>query len=329
MKTIWKMLAALAMAVPGAALAEGWRHQPSGVGVPDLPAGLDAGEVTDNRRDGSDVFVQFGRGNEPVTLYVYRSAFPNPALWFERTRLAMNAHVGADSERAAPRIFTLGGGAAPNGLREEIELAPGGNFRSTAVAIAQYGEWIVKVRITSAGLDRAGIARKMDDLLAAIRLPTAVPAPLPLAVPTPCSDDNRMRGRRRAESAEGARLAAAALAVAHDQARGRSGLAADPSGWCRERTSFPTQYGTIYRQRDGRAWAALIGDSGLAIAAYPVDVPDADGAATFAATSSMTGLAQLYDHMPSPEAAIGAALPVLVGRAPAAARIDANRTGRR
>lgn len=329
MKAIWIMLAALAAALPHAAPAEGWRHQPSGVAVTDLPSGLRVGAVTDNRRDGSDVYVQFGQGNEPVTFYVYRSAFPNPVLWFERTRLAMNTYVGSGSEQAAPRSFTLGDAAAPNGLREDIALPAGGNFRSTAVAMAQYGEWIVKVRITSASLDRAGIARKMDELLAAIRLPGAVPAPLPLTLPALCPDENRMRGRMRPQSGDGAVLAAAALAIAHDQARGRGGLAANPAGWCRERSAFPPRYGTIYRQRDGRAWAALLGDSGLAVSAYPIAVADSDGAATFAVTSAMTGLAQLYDHMPAPEAAIEAAIPILAGQVRPAAEIDANRADRR
>lgn len=329
MRAILIVAAALAALAPGSALADGWRHGPSGVAIPDLPDGLHSGEVTDNRRDGSDVFVQLGSGSEPVTFYVYRSAFPNPALWFERTRLAMNEHIGSGNAAADPRTFTLGGGSAPNGLREEIALAPGNEFRSTAVAIAQYGEWMVKVRITSATLDRDGIRAKMDRLLAAIRLPGAVPAPVPLVVPGLCPDENRMSGRMREPSEGDVTLARAALRQAHDQARGRGGLAARPDAWCRERSSFPTQFGSIYRQRDGRAWTALLGDSGMAVSAYPIDVPDADGAATFAATSASTGLARVYDHMPAPEDAIDPAVPLLVGRERAAAEIDANHPDRR
>ncbi len=329
MRAIWIVAAALFMLAPDAAFAEGWRHGPSGVSIPDLPDGLGAGRVTDNRGDGSDVFIQLGRDNEPVTFYVYRSAFPNPALWFERTRLAMNVHVGSGNAGAAPRSFTLGGASAPNGLREEIELAPGNNFRTTAVAIAQYGEWMVKIRITSSSLDRDGIRAKMDRLLAAIRLPGAAPAPAPLVIPGLCPDENRMSGRMRQTSEEGVAVARAALRRAHDQARGRGGLAAEPNAWCRERTSFPLQYGSIYRQRDGRAWTVLLGDSGLAVSAYPIDVPDADGAATFTATSAATSLARIYDHMPSPDEAIDPAIPMLVGRERPAAQIDANHPDRR
>jgi hypothetical protein len=329
MRGIWLLAAALAAMVPNAAQAESWRHGPSGVSIPDLPDGLRTGQVTDNRGDGSDVFIQLGSGNEPVTFYVYRSAFPNPALWFERTRLAMNAHVGSGNAGAEPRSFTLGEAGAPNGLREEVVLAPGNNFRTTAVAMAQYGEWMVKVRITSASLDRDGIRAKMDRLLAAIRLPGAVPAPAPLLVPALCPDENRMSGRMRQTSDEDIAVARAALRRAHDHARGRGGLAAEPAAWCRERSSFPTQYGTIYRQLDGRAWTALIGDSGLAVSAYPIDVPDADGAATFTASSAATALARVYDHMPSPDEAIDPAVPLLVGRERPSAQIDANNPDRR
>jgi hypothetical protein len=329
MRAIWLLVAALAVLAPDAALAESWRHGPSGVSIPDLPDGLHTGRVTDSRGDGSDVFIQLGRDNEPVTFYVYRSAFPNPALWFERTRLAMNVHVGSGNAGADPRAFTLGGASAPNGLREEIVLAPGNTFRTTAVAIAQYGEWMVKVRITSASLDRDGIRARMDRLLAAIHLPGAVPAPVPLLVPGLCPDENRMSGRMRQTSDEDVAVARAALRRAHDNARGRGGLAAEPAGWCRERSGFPTEYGTVYRQRDGRAWTVLLGDSGLAVSALPIDVPDADGAATFTATSAVTALARIYDHMPSPDEAIDPAVPVLVGRERPAAQIDANHPDRR
>ena len=169
---------------------------------------MQLGRETDSRRDRSDVIIQLaGSDRELVTLYVYRSAFPGAALWFERTRFAMRANLGAPTDAVAPRSFTLGAGTAPNGLREEIDLPAGGRWRATTVAIAQYGEWMVKARITSSEADAAALARRMDLLLAALRFPAAAPAAHPLTVPTPCTDANAMRGRVRAPSGEDSAMA--------------------------------------------------------------------------------------------------------------------------
>ena len=222
----------------------------------------------------------------------------------------------------------LGESPGPNGLREEIALPAGGNFRATAVAIVQYGEWVVKVRITSASLDRDGVRARMDRALAAIRLPGPVPAPHPLRVPGFCPDQPALTGRPLRSDDLNAR-ARPALALAAAEARGRGGLAANPDAWCRARDAMPSQLGTLYYRRDGRGWAALLSDSGIGVAAHPVDLPDSDGAATFAVNPGMTGLVQIFDRLPAPQSSLEPGIMVLVGRAQPAARVEANRPGAR
>lgn len=316
----WLALAlALALALPLPAAAQGWRHEPSGISLPSLPDGLQRGRETDNRRDGSDVIIQLGSDAEPATLYVYRSAFPGAAIWFERTRLAMRANVGAPTSNVAPRSLVLGAAARPNGLREEIDLPAGGRWRATGVAIVQYGEWLVKARITSASMDAAGVARRMDALLGALRFPAAAPPASPLIVPSPCGDANAMRGRARARSSEDTMMAGIMLVGVHAEARGREGLVAEPAAWCRDTSGHPAEVISLYRRRDGRAWVALLGDLGLAAGAEAVD----DKAFSFAATPSRTIFVQMFNGMPAPDPAIEAALPVAVGRAQGTASVDA------
>jgi len=321
-------LAIAAVCGPAAASAEGWRHAPSGIAIAELPDGFHVGAESDGRRDGSDVVLQLGDANDAVTLYVYRSAFPNPALWFERTRLAMRVNVGAPVDNVAPRSFTLGNASAPNGLREEIAIPPGNRFRSTAVAMAQNGEWMIKLRITSTTLDLAGITARMDGLLAAIGLPAGAPAPLPLVVPAPCPEANAMRGRQRPQSMENALLGVLAILEAHNDARGLSGLAAEPANWCRETSRFPAEQVAVYRRRDGKVWTALLGDAGLAVSAYMSADPQLPGAMTYAANPSVTGLALVYDAMPAPNEAVEPALPFLVGRAQSSVSINASENRR-
>jgi len=313
-------LAFFALACPSLAGAQAWRHQPSGVSVAALPDGMRLGIETDGRRDGSDVIVQLGGSeSEVATLYVYRSAYPSAALWFERTRMAMRANVGAPTAGVAPRSFTLGAAAAPNGLREEIDLPAGGRWRGTAVAIAQYGEWMVKVRITSAADGAADLSGRMDDLIGVLRFPAAAPAAHPLTVPAACGDDNAMRGRARAPSGEDTMMAGIMLTRSHAQARGREGLVADPASWCRDSSGHPAEMISLYRRRDGRAWVALLGDSGLAAGAEAID----DQAMSFVATPAATIFVQMFDSMPAPDPAIEAAIPFAVGRAQGTASVDA------
>jgi hypothetical protein len=312
----------LALAAP--AMAQGdWRHAQSGITVPGAAGDLRRGEPRDlSGGGGHDVMIQFGTDAEPATLYLYRSAYPNPALWFERTRLAMNTNVNSGAAGAAPRPFTLGAGAVPNGLREEIELPAGGRFRTTAVAIGQLDEWIVKVRVTSPSLDRAGIAARMDALLAALRLPSTRAAAHPLRLPAPCTDGRRLNGRPTRGDRDEAVAAASVVGMLElAEARGFGGLAAEPDAWCRETDGPPSQLGSAYRRRDGTAWVALVGDSGMAVSGRSL-APAGEGAATFTSTARSTRVAEVYDALPDLMAAINAAAPVLIGRSPGLAEIS-------
>ncbi|MDQ8755514.1 hypothetical protein RCO27_04665 [Sphingosinicella sp. LHD-64] len=316
------------LVLAGPALAQDdWQHAQSGITIPGAIGGMRRSEPRDlSGGAGYDVMIQFGTDQEPATLYIYRSAYPNPALWFERTRLAMNTNVGSGGAEAVPRSFTLRSGTAPNGMREEIELPAGGPFRTTAVALAQLDEWIVKVRVTSSGLDRAGISARMDTLLDALRLPAARAAPHPLQLPALCTDDVSLSG----VPASGDRDAVLAGAMATGmtefaEARGFGGLAAEPDAWCRETTGLPSRLGSAYRRRDGSAWVALVGDSGMAVSGRGL-APAGQGAATFASTARSTRVAEVYDDLPDLMTALNAAAPVLIGRSPGLVEISVGDT---
>ncbi len=319
-------LAVFALAAPARAqeTQETWAHAESGVSLPRAIGEMRLGEIRDlSRGGGFDVILQYGSERTPVTVYVYRSAYPNAAIWFERTRLAMNEHVGSGAASANPRPFTLGGSAAPNGLREEIDL-PGG---ATAVAIAHRGQWILKMRMTSTELDRAALADRMDQLIAAFRFAGETATPIPLAVPGLCDGDVRMNGDR-IRNVRDEPLAAATVTgiVAYGEARGISGLATEPQQWCRATVpALPAQYGSFYRRRDGNGWVALMGDSGMAIAALPIEIPGRARAALYTSSPAATRVVAAYEGIPAPGEAIMAALPVLVGQAAGIAEIGTER----
>ena len=306
-------LAALAVAAPAQA-QELWSHEASGVSIPRTIGDMRVGRERDGSGTGHDMIVQLGSRDTPVTLYVYRSAYPNAALWFERTRLAMNMNVRSPEQGVAPRTITIGGASAPNGLREDIAI-PGGRYRATSVAMVQAGEWLVKARVSSTRLDLAGVSARMDQLLGALRFAN-MPAPHPLRVPTACTEANAMSGRPVTDLNEELLAAALPTVVAGETAaRGQGGLAANPSAWCRDTTQVPVGYATVYRARDGSGWVSLLSDSGRAISAMRNETPGPAGAALLAATPSATSLVAIFADLPHPEAGTVAAIPVAVGQA--------------
>jgi hypothetical protein len=319
-------LAALGFAAPAAA-QEMWRHAPSGISVPRQIGEMELRSESDSSGGrGEDVAVQFGSGDTVVTLYIYRAAYPNPALWFERTRLAMNVNVQAPVNRVDPRSFTLGNASAPNGLREDIAL-PGPRLRATSVAMAQAGQWLVKTRISSASLDRDGVAARMDALLGALRFET-MPTPHPLVVPGPCPDEVRMRGELiRRPSTEAVMAGTVQGIIAMSNARGHSGLAANPAEWCRATSEMPAIFGALYRKRDRSEWVALVTDAGRAVAGMRLEVREAAGAATYATVPGTTSLIALYRDLPNPDAAIPAAVPVIVGQARGLTEVSTGQPG--
>ena len=114
-------------------------------------------------------------------------------------------------------------------------------------------------------------------------------------------------------------MAGIILVGVHAEARGREGLVANPQAWCRDVSGHPANLVSLYRRRDGRAWVALISDSGVAAGAEQVD----DKGMAFAASPSSTIFVGMFDGMPAPDRTIEAAIPYLTGQAQGLASVDA------
>ena len=304
----------LALIAPSAARAD-WTHAPSGISLPDTIGDMRHGAERDlSNGEKLDVSVQYGTDAEPVTLYLYRSSHPNPALWFDRTRTAMLDNVGTFDD-APPRAFALGG-TAPNGLR--AEFAPTGKaWKATSVALVQNGEWLLKARVTSATLERAGVAARMDRLLAAIRFAKPVAKALPLRAPAACASPSTPTGSPRTDD----KIKAAGMVmgiVAMADARGiPGGLSEKPDDWCRDDPAEAAmrKMASVYRRRDGKGWTALLGDAGMSASALDLADTGTKGAALYFTRTGPTMLIQTFDAPPSLDQALVAVTPVLRGEA--------------
>ena len=298
MQWIKALVAAMCLVWAVGARAETWRHPQSGISI-DIPADLRLGEARDLYGDGTDVSVQLGSGETIVTLFVYRAAYPNVALWYDRARRAIGAHLRIDAN-AAPRPFALAGASSPNGLRETFELPSGQRMRATAVALAGYGEWLVKLRISSANLGGDQVSRVMDAVLGGIRPGTAPASSLPLTLPADCSATATFDGRRIAGESQGAAGLGSGLQAIQAAVRGGAGLASEPDAWCRLDTDLPDNVISVFRRNDNGGWVALLGDAGAAMTALRLGSNENDPAAVYGSNPSGNQFLYLYDDIPAP-----------------------------
>ena len=156
-----------------------WQHAATGMTLPPRIAGFGRGAITDSGSDELDVYTQYDTsdGAASATVYIYRTDLPDVALWFDRAVETLVASDRFGIERAAmplPSAFARPGDSRPTGLRTALPAAR--EWRSTGVAIAPLGEWLVKVRMSSSVLDAAALDKRMEALIAGMRWPAAAPA---------------------------------------------------------------------------------------------------------------------------------------------------------
>lgn len=341
------LLAAMLLSVPALASAqsaERWSHAQSGISLPMTFGDMRVSDVKDRLGDGNDVMFQLGAEPEPVTVYVYRSPYPNAALWFERTWAAMQVNIpGLAGTASSPTTFALGGGAlgggalgggalgggAPNGLRQSVALPDGLRYKTTGIAFAQMGEWLVKLRVTSGTLDTAGVDRRLDEVMRALTLPPVTNAPNPLITPAACDTPLKARGKRIVRNMEDETAPAMIEGLlVYTGARGISGLAARPGDYCRATTKLPAAVASLFQARNGGEWVLLLGDAGLSMTSRTFQLPQVPGhkakakAGLYANSVKDTQLIAIYDELPDPEASLAVGMPVVLGRAPGIAAIS-------
>jgi hypothetical protein len=225
-----------------------------------------------------------------------------------------------------PVPVTIGGGTSPNGLRWVTPLPGTAQPRATGVVIAQWGEWILKFRVTSLTRDADAVGKRLDQLIGMVHFSTPPAAPLPLKTPAPCTAQAWNNGMLMTDAPNDDELAAAMLVATEElgAARGIFGLAKEPDQWCHDE-SLTIGSGTIgfYRSlKKPSEWVMLMGDSGIGVAAHSfqdyakLSKPKKlrAKAALYVSTTKATFAVAMFDNIPLAEAAIDLAMPVAMGQ---------------
>ncbi len=173
-----------------------YRFRHSRLATPAVLDGLPRTSVEALGPDELDVYARYERGSDMITVYVYRQVSGAVPVWFDRARHSIETRTdlfGTVTPAMAPTAFTPPGQTTASGLigAWNITKPP---YRGTALALLPLGEWLVKIRYSSATLDGAGVAARMPAILAALDWPTkTMPGPVaqpiadcttPLAYPT-------------------------------------------------------------------------------------------------------------------------------------------------
>jgi len=242
----------------------GWTHKLTKLSLPPTAAGLTRNEILDLTAEELDLAATYAdpAGDLVTTIYVYQPGVQDVAIWFDRATWAIQASpqygLGGIA-LPAPTAFAPPRTGAAGGLRLALDL-PGTELKSTAVAIAPIGAWLVKVRMSSRKLDKAALDSRLDSLLAALGWPaesgTARAAVAILPCPTPLKT-------KQAKIVRDDMAAVLINAVSFSMQR-----EGPPPLYCRE-PGLPPEFGVYRANGDKDSYVVTLNDAGAALSVGP------------------------------------------------------------
>lgn len=259
--------AAFAQPAPRTLAAEAgapWTHKLTGLVLPARAAGLTRGDLNDSTAAELDVTAEYDDPARDMLLlvYVYKPGIPDVAIWFDEAASAMRTSPGHGLEGAtlpAPVPFARPGARTPAGLRLVMDV-PGPGFKSTALAIAPIGDWLVKVHMGSRSLDRAALEAKLDAVLAALGWPAEAGTARAAAAILPCPTPLKTKQAKIVRDDM-----AAVLINAVSFSIKREG---PPPVYCRE-PGLPSELGIYRANGDDDSYVVALNDAGTALSVGP------------------------------------------------------------
>lgn len=171
-----------------------WRHANSGMTLPPVVGGLTRTKLIENEAPELDVTATWERGDDVLTVYVYRSTAGSVPVWFDRATWAIEGRglYGSITPAQAPAAIRAPGATTDAGLIASWTTQ--GRYRGTGVAILPLGEWLVKLRYSSPTQDGAAVAEVLRSAVAALGWPATIPAAPPAQPVAACADRLKFKG---------------------------------------------------------------------------------------------------------------------------------------
>ena len=271
------MIVALACATPAVArdLAvpadKGWQHAPTGVILTRQLAGMPRTTLTDATETEHDVAAQFELPDKSVfaTIYIFKSPVADAALWFDRSRTALEArdiYRHAAPATIDPVAFAAGAARSASALRQ-VYAVPDGPYRSTALAVVPVGAWVVAIRMSATTLTADRLDARLTDVIGAIRWPAESGDPIPIAVPVKTCAVPLTFSKAKLVKANGADMLMSLLG-ASVAAEKETATPARPTTWCREGDAHP-EYGVYRGDTGANGYIMALADAGRVVSVVP------------------------------------------------------------
>jgi hypothetical protein len=293
-----------------------WRHDRSGLTLPDTHTGFQRGDSKQFDEEGYNIGIPF-RDPETGTwadLFIYRAAPASVAVWGDRAAAGMFANpmlgeVDVNTVKVA-RFTPPGGAGEMSGLR--IVAPTKGGLASSGLALWLHDGWLVKLRMSSRTLDAAVLEARMTDFVASLTLPAAARSAPAFTEIEDCKAPMKPGKKAKVVKLDmmGSIMLGGVLGAAHDKKLEEADGAGDEavSVWCRDAASQP-QYGIYRREGANDGYLIALGDTGTSLSVGSYDVgPLMKPSRGFLVTQSDGVTEQVYppfDRLPSPEQALG------------------------
>jgi hypothetical protein len=246
-------------------------HANSGIALPASLLDLSRAGASEYAKPQLDVMFTYKDTplSEELSVYIYRAPMGSPAIWFDRATEVISLRPAfrrlTDIDQSP--TFTPPGQQSPSGMKAAWTVS-GSAVRSTALAIVPMGKWLVKFRYSSTTREAASLLRRLDEAIAALGWPAAIP-PAPAAVlMNDCAAPLALDGRSKPVKEKGAGVAAEAFALTLEAKLKAIDKRNEPVEWCRDRTVQSTL--PIYRpQGSTNSYLASLSDSGHGVWVRP------------------------------------------------------------
>lgn len=317
MKT-WMMVLALATATPAAArdlgvpAGKGWKHAETGLILMPQLAGLSRIALTDATQTERDVAAQYDMPDKSMfaTIYLFHPAIPDVALWFDRSRTAIETRDlfrNAAPASADPIAFAVGGSGSAASLRQVYATPGGGQYRSTALAVVPVGDWVVSVRMSAKTLTADQLDASLQQVIQTIRWPPSATTGTIAAAPVTTCTTPLTFTKAKQTKPNGADLLMSLMASTMAAKAKTEETSAPPvphPTWCRDGTAS-TEYGVYRSSASTGGYVMALYDAGRVISVYPSLMGQVDNSGTYAVSledvEGTTSVFPSFTALPSPK----------------------------
>ena len=317
MRWLNTFVVALALATPAAGQMRslgvpndnGWQHARTGLVLWGKFGAFERDDLRDNGTGELDISTTYRTADRKTTatIYLYRPGLVDVPLWFDRSHTAvlLNPTIKASGPANVVR-FAPPGSATQSALRVVYPVA-GRAGSATGLAMIPFGEWLVKVRLTSDAMEPAALDAALLDVIGKIRWPASI-AQAKVATPVqPCPAKLKFRKAKPIPPDLGQAMLASVLGIAVRDKKDAPGFVpGNLADYCLEANAGP-EYSVYRAAASTTNYVIAIGDSGAVAFVGPefsltgdkgrfgVSVTDKDSSDNYPAFSAMPSPQQVVE----------------------------------